>query len=254
MASLTELNPQTQTNLKLKNTASLLYAQSRHMMALNVAEVSHAGISFPIFISKSEGTGNYSLSALTSFVPGRNLFVNEPHWDSTFQSIEMQTYPFYLIRPKTDKAAPSLGFDTRSEALAENGDMALFDSSGKPSLWLSQRRAQLLEAAKNTVHTFDFLKTIDELNLIRAIDISVTGQDGAINRISGLHMINEDSLQKLPADTLTSLRDRGYLAPIYAMLFSALQLNALIGRHNKIKDLQPISRVNLEVAKTNRAL
>lgn len=254
MAKLTALDPKTQADLKLSANAPLIYAQDRHMMALNVAELAHAGISFPLFISRANDSGDLSLSALTSFEADRNLFALGMAWDSTFRPAAMQNYPFYLMRPTTEGGAPGLGFDGDSKALSEDTGEPLFNANAAPAIWVSRARAQLLEVAKNTVHTFEFLKTVDALGLIRAVDISVIGDNGDVNKITGLHMINEDALQKLPSDKLTELRDRGYLAPLYAMLFSALQLNALIKRHNAVEGLNPIARINLEVAKTERAL
>jgi len=105
----------------------------------------------------------------------------------------------------------------------------------------------------NMVHTFQFFETLEKFNLIRSVDVALNYGDDQTNRIRGLSMIHEDNLQSLSSECLTELRDRGYLAPIYAMLFSVFQLNALILRNNQTDDAASIKSINLEVSKDNRA-
>jgi len=88
---------------------------------------------------------------------------------------------------------------------------------------------------------------------ILGVDLALNYADGQTNRIRGLSMIHEDNLQSLPSERLTELRDRGYLAPIYAMLFSVFQLNALIRRNNAAEGTTKIKNINLEVSKDNRS-
>ena len=103
------------------------------------------------------------------------------------------------------------------------------------------------------VHTFRFFEALQSLNLIRSVDIMVSYADGETNRIQGLSTIHEDNLQGLSPEQLNDLRDKGYLGPIYAMLFSLLQLNALIRRHNQTGGARPVKNINLEVTKDGRA-
>ncbi len=62
-------------------------------------------------------------------------------------------------------------------------------------------------------------------------------------------MIHEDRLHQLSESEHSELRRKGYLAPIYALLFSVNQLNALIRRHNSHQPGDAIVNINLEVSK-----
>ena len=73
--------------------------------------------------------------------------------------------------------------------------------------------------------------------------------DDAVQTLKGLHTLDEDKLQSLPAEQLQELSKKGYLAPIYAMLVSIFQLNALIRKHNSIDSLNNVKHVKLEVAR-----
>ena len=251
MATLTALTSSEHSNLKLKVMSGIIFAQNAHMLPLRVTEVAQATVDFPVMMSRMSN-GTMSLSALTSFEPNKNLFVSGGEWVSSFKPVAMRTYPFFLMKAEDGSAKPVLGIDGDSEALSEEKGEALFDKKGKLSLAVKQLQAQLMEDSKNMVHTFQFFETLEKFGLIRSVDLALNYADGQTNRIRGLSMIHEDNLQILSSEHLTELRDKGYLAPIYAMLFSVFQLNALIRRNNQIKGVAPIKNINLEVSKDNR--
>lgn len=253
MARLTALTSSAHGALKLKADSGAIYAHRSHMLPLRVTEVAQATVDFPVMIGRMSN-GAMSLSALTSFEPGKNLFVSEGRWTSSFQPMAMKTYPLFLMKAGEGNDDPVLGIDAESIALSDTDGQALFDKKGKPSLNTKQIKAQLLEDSKNMVHTFQFFDALESFNLIRSVDVAVSYANEQTNRIRGLSMIHEDNLQSLNSERLTELRDRGYLAPIYAMLFSVFQLNALIRRNNQTEGAVPIKTINLEVSKDDRAV
>jgi len=254
MAQLIALSAEKHSNTNVSYKRASIYARTAHMLPIRVTEIAQAIVDFPIVISRISQTSDLSLSALASFKPGSNLFVSNENWDSGFQPCGMKTYPFYLMKPGDDESEPILGLDGDSPALnSEKGD-ALFTEKGKQSLWVSQVRALLLDDSRNRVHTTEFLGTLKTLNLFRPVDIAVNYADGEINRIRGLNMIHEENLKSLDQETFIRLREKGYLAPIYAMLFSTLQLNALIRRNNQKPEHRRIKSINLEVIKESRPI
>lgn len=248
MASLVKLDPRQHAALKVSTNRAAIYAQSQHLMPLRVTDASQAVSNFPVFLTRETETGEFTLSALTSFTAGQNLFVEDGRWCSTFQSSHMQTYPLFLMQPDAGETRPPLGIHSESSALGADGD-ALFSSSGKPSLWTEKIRAHLLDDANNTVHTYEFTRMLQSLDLIRQIDLVLTNEAGSADRIRGLYVIHEDNLNALAADDLIALRDKGYLGPIYVMLSSIFQVNAIIRRHNHMMPDNIITKVNLEVTK-----
>jgi len=251
MATLTALTSDAHGSLKITANSAIIYAQKAHMLPLRVTEVAQAIVDFPVMISRMSN-GAMSLSALTSFEPQKNLFVSGGEWISSFQSTAMKTYPLFLMKSEDGSREPVLGIDADSEALSSDKGQALYDKKQKLSLSVKQIKAQLIEDSKNMVHTFQFFDTLQKFNLIRAVDVVLTYMNGQTTCIRGLSMIHEDNLQSLSSERLTELRDRGYLAPIYAMLFSVFQLNALIRRNNAAEGTANIKAINLEVSKDNR--
>jgi len=251
MARLTALNSGDHAELNIVENGDVVFAKHAHMIPLRVTEVVQAIVDFPVVISRMSN-GAMSLSALASFEPGRNVFVANGEWMSSFKPVAMKTYPLCLMKAEDGSPEPVLGLDAESEALSTGGGKPLFDRKGRLSLHAKQIQAQLMEDSKNMVHTFQFFETLQAFNLIRSVDLALNYMDGQINRIRGLSMIHEDNLQGLSPERLMELHDKGYLAPIYAMLFSVFQLNALIRRHNQTEGCSAIKNIKLEVSKDNR--
>ena len=69
---------------------------------------------------------------------------------------------------------------------------------------------------------------------------------GPQNTLTGFHTIDEAKLQDLPIEEFNDLKEKGFLAPIYSMLISIYQLNALIRRQNAIDGAERIAQVSIE--------
>jgi hypothetical protein len=81
------------------------------------------------------------------------------------------------------------------------------------------------------------------------MDVLVHHVDESVTTLTGLHTVNEDKLQGLTEQEFENLRGLGYLAPLYGMLMSMYQLNALIRRHNLVQGAKLVKQVTMEVSK-----
>lgn len=247
MLNLTVPNAATHGQLKVSSRRPIVYAQGRHMMPLHVGEVSRAIMDFPVLISRVTGQSEFALSAITSFTPSQNAFLDGEAWQATFVPAEMQSFPFALIRG--DDGQPVLAMDETVPVFSQDDGEPLFDAQGQPALWTSQLKTQLIADAEHMAQTRHFLTELSELGLISQIFITLHQANGEANKIGGLHTIHEDRLKSLDADKLADLNARGLLGPIYAILFSIFQLNTLIHRHNRKAGSEQIQRISLEIAK-----
>lgn len=249
MARLTELSNQQHKDLCIVPNAAVNYAAKQHVMNLQASELAHAATCFPVFISRNSRNGQLSLSALASFVTGRNLFLQNASWQPVFKPSSLLTYPLYLMQsPKTEQSF-TIGFDAESEDLADGNGTPLFTEDGKATAELMEMTKLLNNELTSMQQSMAFLKTLDELNLLKSVDLQVQYQVGQTEVIRGLYTINEERLQTLDVEQLDSLRKAGYLMPIHALLISLLQINMLINKHNATDDLPSISTVKIEVSK-----
>jgi hypothetical protein len=93
---------------------------------------------------------------------------------------------------------------------------------------------------------------LDEMGLIKAMDVLVHYADGRTHTLQGLYTPDEEKLQTLAIEELDKLREKGYLAPIYAMLISIYQFNALILRNNQLDGTAKVKQIQLEIPKPKK--
>ena len=249
MARLTELSSQLHQNMCIAPNAASDYASKQHIMQLQATELPHAATCFPVFVSRNSRNGQLSLSALASFVMHKNLFLDKGLWQPVFKPQRLQTHPLYLMQSPSDEKQFTIGFDADSNDIVSGQGSALFSADGKASPALTEITRLLNNELTMTHQSHTFLKKLDELDLLKPVDLQVQYQVGETEVITGLYTINEDNLQTLPIEQLDQLRKSGYLTPIHALLISLLQINMLINKHNASDDLPTITAVKIEASK-----
>ena len=253
MPELVELTSREHARLRVAPGSGMAYASGQHLLNLQVTEVGKAACSFPLFLTRIASTGHWAISAMTSFRPGHNLFVDAGHWQATYQPSDIQTYPLGLIRSTEAGQGYRVGIDPSSQAFSTREGEPLFDQQGADSLYLSRTRALLDAEVKHVSQTRQFTGELDAMGLIRAIDLQVRQEDDSAQTIRGLCTIDEDALAALSAERLAALAGRGYLVAIHAILISIYQLNTLIQRHNRAGVQPRLSQVKLESARDAHA-
>lgn len=233
MSMLVELTAESHGQSAIVKNAPLIFAARSHMLNLQVTEVSKMISDVPVFFSRSHDNGQWLLSALCSFVPGKNLFVQNNQWLAGFQPLCMQTYPLSLLKPKAPQLSVVLDKDVLCMS-SDNGAMPLFSAQGQPSAFQRQQRNLLETGYHHDYLTHQFMKTITELGLIKELDLHMLHSDGQSQIIKGLATVDEDKLQILVAEQLYQLHQQGYLLTLHAMLLSISQLNKLITLHNRL--------------------
>jgi len=249
MDELVQLSNDKHLALKVRPEAYLETAVSEHALTLQVAEIGKAISSFPVFFTRIEQDGRWAVSAMASLEVGSNLFCSNSAWSATYMPSAMRTYPLFLMISPEDENKPVIGLQESNKAFSKEEGEALFDTSGKPSLYQTRVKAQLDANLKDGYHTHQFFEKLQELDLIKAMDIKIFYVDNKVNTLKGLHTINEEKLHALSSQEFEGLRKDNYLPPIYAMLMSIFQLNNLIGRHNKQDGVTNILQVKMEAPK-----
>ena len=249
MTQLVELNPEKHGDFKVKNNSALMVAKNQHTIGLRVTELSKASCNFPIFFSRMDETGDWSLSAITSYHVDSNLFIQKGHWLATYYPSAMQTFPIFLMNKPSAEKNYTLGIIEDNPAFSKDEGEPLFDEKGNASIYLSRAKALLENGINDTVHTFQFLEAIKQHDLFKALDLQVQYVDGTLNTIKGLHSVDEEKLANLKAEDYLALREKGYLPAIYAMLTSLYQLNALLRMHNNVEGSVKIQQIKMEITK-----
>lgn len=247
MTTLVALNSEQHQSLFIKEQAETNFAAKQHLINLRVHEIAQALTSLPVFLMKDPNSGVWRISAITSFSMGHNLLVENGQWQVGFKPLAMQTYPFYLMKAEGDAKGYTVGIDPESEAFSSESGAPIFSEKGKAGEHLS-KATRLLEASiEQDIQTYQFGQAIHDLGLVKAINLVVHRQDGSQETLQGLCTIDEDKFNALSGEQLIMLRDKGYLAPIHAILFSIYQLNDLIHRNNQNTNFTAINEIKIAV-------
>jgi len=221
MNNLVELSNETHKDLKVVDNAVINAIKDQHVINIQVKEACLAATNFPMFFMSVPDMDRWAISAITSLETNKNLFVKDDAWQSAYQPTSMLTYPMIVMPAANKERQYTVGIREDSSSFSKEEGKDLFDSEGKASVYLSSI-IKLIEAdMQNEVHTVRFCKELDDLSLIAPVTIQVTYENGAVKNLGGLHTIDEKALQSLDITDLEKLREKGYLAPIYAMYNAA---------------------------------
>ncbi|MDB4326937.1 SapC family protein [uncultured Paraglaciecola sp.] len=253
MSELVELSSTQHQGLKVRVNCGVEVAATQQIVKLRVNEVGRAAGNFPIFFTRSAQDGALVLSALTSFESQQNMFVKDGQWQSTYQPSAIKTFPFFLMRSKSDAKSYTIGIDEKNQVFSKEHGELLFEENGKASMQLSRAKVLLEADIQNDIHTFQFGKELEQMGLLKSIDLVVQYQDGTNQSITGLITIDEDKINALSAEQLHGLNQQGYLVQIHALLISIYQLNSIIQKQNSHIDLPKVAQLKIEVAKDRAA-
>ena len=160
MSELVELSSTQHQGLKVRVNCGVEVAATQQIVKLRVNEVGRAAGNFPIFFTRGAQDGALVLSALTSFESQQNMFVKDGQWQSTYQPTAIKTFPFFLMRSKSDEKNYTIGIDEKNQVFSKEHGELLFEGNGKASMHLSRAKVLLEADIQNDIHTFQFGKEL----------------------------------------------------------------------------------------------
>lgn len=195
------------------------FAAKLNTVPLRVIEFIPAARSYPIVFAR-EPSGNAVPLALTGLRDGQNLFVSPSgEWrDDSYCPAYVRRYPFYPVEMRqSDEQLIAIAVD---DTALDESLPHLIDGNGRPTpRWQEiQRFIEDAEAAQR--QTVAFCAQLVALSLLEEFAADINPASGVRHRLHGMCRVNEDRLKALPADTLHSLVQNGYLARVYAHLLS----------------------------------
>jgi hypothetical protein len=200
------------------------FAATDAMATIVGAELAKAVLSMPCaFLEQS---GRYTLVAVLSPAPGRNMFVGPGgRWIGPYVPAWFRTYPFRMLSQQ-GTAKLMLGVDEESGLVVERGAAggeAFFDADGNLSPALKPVLEALMGVERSRKAADLAVAALAQAGVIRPWQIKVKTDQGE-KAIGGLHRIDEAALRALPDDVFLKLRTTAALPIAYAQMLSAGQL------------------------------
>jgi hypothetical protein len=221
MANIVAVGPERHASKSWRPLQNYTFAARHAMVPLVGLEAARAAVTVPL--SFIEQSGRYSLVAVMSPIPGRNLFVGPAgQWLGSYMPAAMRGYPFSL--------APVEGSDKKILCINEDsgwiveGDTnpdatKFFEHDGVPSAALKAILDFLSQIEQSRTATDLAVATLAEAGVIQPWPLTVE-QNKEKTSVTGFHRIDEAALNALDGETFLKLRKTSALVLAYAQLIS----------------------------------
>ncbi len=205
------------------------FVSQTHLVPLTVTEFAPASLSYPIIFVGEQKTP----LAVMGLRAGENLFVNangELRADAYVPAFARR-YPFVFAADDANQTMV-LCVDRAAPIVAENADVPFFEN-GEPTEYTKAALQFCNDFETERRRTDSFVQLLNELDLFSVRESvyraqNADGTPGQTQRIAEFWAVDEEKVNKLPADKLVELRDNGALAQIYCHIVSLLGWDKLI--------------------------
>ncbi len=236
MPSYALLNNVNHAEVKIITDRAARYGDSIMQAPVFPFEFRNAQACYPILFQE-DNEGNFSPLALFGFQRGENLFLDESGWHAPYIPAMVRREPF-LIGYQESK---SEGEPARTRVLSidmdhprvntEHGE-PLFQPLGGRTTFL-ENAADLLESIYlGLEHGKTFVGAMQRHGLIESMTLEIELKDGSRNQLIGFHSLNEEKIQGLSPEALGELNANGFLMPMFMVVASMGNLQALAERKN----------------------
>ncbi len=219
-ATLVALDAQKHAGLGLDRNALRRFIATRNVFEITLPEFFYAARHYPVVFVKGQD-GSMGASVITGLRQNQNLYLDaEGDWQAqAYVPASVRRFPFHAVNA-------SAGPNTRQKKVLvdESGlgvsDDVFFDQSGVATdTWKASEIliSDYLAAAERSA---EFCARLAELELLEAFDAQVNPERQDSLRLTGMHRVNEDRLNRLAAKTIRDLMQGGEMSRIYAHLIS----------------------------------
>jgi hypothetical protein len=196
---------------------------------------------YPILLRKDDPEAPYQAIALLGFKAGENLYLDpqqDTGWLGRYIPASIEKGPFLIGFQRTallpdEKPDPVVHINLDHPKVSKQQGQQLFLAQGGNSPYLEHISARLQTIHQGAALAPVFYSALEQLQLIEAVTIEFALKNSEKIRLLGNYCIDQQRLATLPAEDLARLQQSGFLALIYAMVFSMSNIRQLIERKNQ---------------------
>jgi hypothetical protein len=234
MTTLTPLNAQQHSQLKVANSTDYSRFSNEQLIPVVIQEMPALASQFPIVFVKNSETGQFLPVAIMGCKNGVNLYCQDKQWDSPVTPMGFANYPFKLAAKSEQEQEFMVCIELTSPLVNETNGQALFLDNGEKSEYLSQKSDALVDSAQMSQQTQKVSKMFADRRLFvsKQLTLKLAGDDIPV-QLDGIFLIDEKALNALSSEDFEELRTMGLLPSIYAHLASLNQIARLVLKHNE---------------------
>jgi hypothetical protein len=232
------LNSVTHRSLKVAPVTTYKFARNLNSVLLLGQEFLEAAKFYPVVFTKGQGDEIVPL-ALLGLRNSENLFVDEGgKWrEGSYIPAFFRRYPFILASNVGQDGSFAVCIDSGYEGFGKDAGFALFDQGGNQTPEFKNIVVFLRNFQTQFENTKGLIKILQEYELFKDVTANITMPAGEKVGLAGLMMVDEEGIFKLDDEKIVHLVRIGYLAWIYAHLYSLSNfrtLMAIAGRKDSV--------------------
>ena len=221
------VNKERHAGKKIKDITNFNFASKFHIAYLTMHEFARAASIFPIVFLEDKDKDEFRPVALMGLNAGDNLFVDaEGKWQASYVPAIIRRYPFALT-PSGQDGQYVVCLDEASSLVSDTEGAALFDEKGEPTQVIENVKRYLAELQQMDALTHSFCKFLAANNMFTPLNMRVRDND-KVKNVSGCYVVNEERLNNLSDERFLEIKNKSYLAPLYAHLISLAHTERLV--------------------------
>ncbi len=215
------LNTQDHRHLRLRAGGG----KEPHFVQIVASEFAAAASCCPIVFTKDATSGAFYAGALLGLKPEEGALRGSAERGG-FNPLSLQREAFFI-------ADAGIAIDRGSERFSETEGEPLFDEILQPTVSLRNVQRVLGQLQAGLVATEEFLRSLTELRLIEAMDVSLTFHGGELLTLRGLYTVSTDALRRIDDAAVLRLFRSGHLQLACIVATSVQQIAILAGIRNR---------------------
>lgn len=233
MPNYAAINPVDHQDTRIITTRSAEFGDNLMCVMTFPFEFRSVQANYPILFQQ-DSDGGYVPVALFGFQEGENLFLTDPGWDVHYVPVMVRREPFLVgTTEENGEVSRMLSLNMDHPRVNTVVGEALFDPAGRRTPFLEEM-ANLLESVyMGNQHAREFVAAMQAEGLIEPLGMEITLSDGSRNQLLGFSGLDEEKIQQLPASKLGELNEQGFLMPMFMVLASLGNVQALVDRKNR---------------------
>lgn len=223
------LNSVTHKSVKVAPVANYSFATDLNSVVIVGQEFLESAKHFPVVFTRTKDDEVVPV-ALLGLRENENLFVDdEGTWKAgTYVPAFFRRYPFILASNVDQDGSFAVCVDSQFEGFGKKEGMLLFDDDGETT----KEFGNVIEFLKNyqaqNESTRDLISILQGFDLFKDVSANITMPAGEKLGFTGLMMVDEMAMLNLEDEKILDLFRKGYLAWIYAHLYSISNFRSLM--------------------------
>ncbi|MBU2489727.1 MAG: SapC family protein [Proteobacteria bacterium] len=228
------LNSVTHRSVKVAPVTSYPFAADLNSVVIVGQEFLEAAKFYPVVFTRTASEEIIPV-ALLGLRNSQNLFVDaKGAWkEGSYVPAFFRRYPFILASNVGQDASFAVCIDSAYEGFGKKKGMSLFDDEGKQTKEFVNVITFLKNFHAQHETTKEMVKLLEEYKLFKDVSANITLAKGEKIGFGKLLMVDEMGIFNLEDEKILNLVRSGYLAWIYAHLYSLSNFRALMAMANK---------------------